>query len=244
MSAGRVKVSGVAAIFFDRFEVVALGTVHSVAAVAVVNIPVTTALLHAGVFADLNLVGIDDVDTAVKGSIIVGRALGELGVLVIFLSAALGLNVTGLGSLVIDVLGILGNYLGLTAVNTVVPDDHDGIEMDRRLEDVLVGIYQLGSVAGPVSLVYALGVSCVVAGLTAGLISLGALPEIDAGVVNAVLYVILVIPAGGITAVSTQVTVVAVRHHEINSLGVFSIKCHLFHDVGDGECDVINNIVS
>ena len=250
---GTVRILGIVA---EAFFVL-----YAVAAVAVVNIPVCAAGLLLGEGVDGVLVGVDDIDTVIKAPRI-GRAVGSR--IIIVGVSALDVGVFGLSRLIIDGLGCVG-----AAVNTVVEDRNRngsgvvvGIVGDVGIVDALLIILDLHAVAYPMAV----------------LVSRSA-PPIDAGIVLAVENVKVIIPCGRLFAlfeheiivrflddfvghfilhfgnvhinvVGRDGTVLTVRHHEIDALGLDRAGLHLIfrfirrntltdrHNRGDAVFDV------
>ena len=135
---------GVHAVIFSRNEVLGIGSDITIAAVAIVEVPVTAAGLLAGEAVDGDLVGIDDVDTAVEVVRVVG--VFPQSIIVIRLSA-FHVVVDGLRSLVVDRQGRIG-----TAVNAVAEDSGGQLAVAGHNNGVNVVsfILELHFVAGPV----------------------------------------------------------------------------------------------
>ena len=194
-------VSGVQAVLFGRDIAFALilGIV-AVAVVAVVCIPVTAAGKLMRERALINMIGIYDKDKAVEIPAIIFFAVtpgAQRDRIIVALVCAFTVQVAGLCSTVIDrILGIQ------TAVDAVVEDKVNGavVAYYVSIVDELVGVFDFHSVAGP------------------GFGRSFASPCLQACIIIAVRSLVKIVqPAGSGVAVGAEITVFAVRHHEINS---------------------------
>ena len=163
---------GVHAVIFRGNEVLGIESDVTIAAVAIVEVPVTAAGLLAGEAVDGDLVGIDDIDTAVEVVRVVG--VFPQSIIVVRLGA-FHVVVDGLRSLVVDRQGRIG-----TAVNTVVEDSGGQLAVagHNNRVNVVIFILKLHFVAGPVG-----GGS-------------GSVPPVNAGIVLAVCSKVEIVEPG------------------------------------------------
>ena len=216
-------VIGVHAAIFSGSELIRVVSVVSIAAVAIVEVPVTAAGLLTGVSVDGYLVRVDDIDAASEVEIIVGVA--PQGIVIAF-HRAFHVGVDGLRCHTIDRQAGIG-----TAVYAVVEDRDNSLVVagDIYVEYAVIVVFDLHLEAGP---------TCRRRGSTPGVITC---------IVEAVLSkIVIVVPGRSLAAcfndevvvsflnnlagfgiqllgnVDINVlvrdrTVVAVRHHEVNS---------------------------
>ena len=170
---------GVHAVIFRGNEIIGIGSDVTIAAVAIVEVPVTAAGLFAGIGVDGDLIGVNDKDAAVEVELVVG--VFPQSIVVAYVSA-FHVVIDGLRRLKVDRLGVVG-----TAVNAVVEDTGGQLAVtgNVRIENAVIIIVDSHSVARPSS-----GGS-------------GSVPPIHACIVLAVLSEVeVVVPGQGMIALT------------------------------------------
>ena len=138
MIAVSIKVIGVAAVLFDALELRGIFSVHTIAAVHIVEVPGTAAGLLLGQRVDRNFVGVDDEDAVIKAVSAFGHGVVLAGI------GILTSNVYGLASQLVErILGIHGT------VDTVVPDERNNSLGNVSIEDVLSVVFHSSLITGP-----------------------------------------------------------------------------------------------